>query len=135
MASTRASSCRGAVLLALAVGATVTGCSNVDEPAVRNVASSFARGEPQGRCDLLAPTTLAGLVRDEASSCPEAIGQLPLGSGEVVSVEVWGVDALVHLTDDTLFLTRGEAGWQVSAAACTPGPQAEGPYACQLEGS
>jgi hypothetical protein len=119
----------GRVLVGLVVGLAAAGCSNADEPAVRDVASSFAGGDAQTRCGLLAPGTLPSLLADGA--CPEAIGQLPLGSGGVVSVEVWGVDALVHLTDDTLFLTRTDAGWQVSAAACQS--DGEGSYDCQLE--
>jgi hypothetical protein len=58
---------------------------------------------------------------------------VPLGAGDVVSVEVWGEDALVHLTDDTLFLTRTENGWRVSAGACEPQPDA--PYVCGVEAS
>jgi hypothetical protein len=73
------------------------------------------------------------LVAEEGTSCPEAIGSLPLGRGDVVSVEVWGEDALVHLSDDTLFLTRDAGGWLVSAGACQPG--GDGPYQCQLEAS
>jgi hypothetical protein len=121
---------RGA-LGALLVAA-LAGCASADEPAVRNVASSFAAGDAQARCDLLATGTLTALLADGA--CPEAIGQLPLGRGDVVSVEVWGEDALVRLTDDTLFLTREDAGWRVSAAACqATGP--DRPYECRLEAS
>jgi hypothetical protein len=75
---------------------------------------------------------MTALEQEESSSCPGAIGQLPLGRGDVVSAEVWGEDALVRLTDDTLFLTRTDTGWRVSAAACEPGSQ--GAYRCQLEG-
>jgi len=120
-------------LLVLAAGLAVTGCASADEPAVRDVAASFADGDPQTRCDLLAPATLESLLAEEAASCPQAIGSLPLGSGKVVSVEVWGEDALVHLSDDTLFLTRDAGGWLVSAGACRPG--GDGPYQCRLEAS
>src|SRR3954451_4336065 len=121
------------VLLVLAAGLALTGCANADEPAVRDVASSFADGDAQTRCGLLAPTTMASLVAEEGTSCPEAIGSLPLGRGDIASVEVWGEDALVKLSDDTLFLTRDAGGWLVSAAACQPG--GDGPYQCQLEAS
>jgi hypothetical protein len=121
------------VLLVLGVGLAAAGCSNADEPDVREAASSFAGGDDQTRCGLLAPATLQSLEREEESPCAESIGQLPLGSGDVVSVEVWGADALVHLADDTLFLTRDPAGWLVSAAACEPG--GDGPYECRLEAS
>jgi hypothetical protein len=118
----------GLVLVAALV---VAGCSNAEEPAVRDAAAAFARADAQARCDLLAPTTRSSLEQDQGASCPEAIGQLPVGRGDVTSVEVWGEEALVHLTDDTLFLTRDDGGWLVSAAACTPG--GEGLYECRLE--
>jgi hypothetical protein len=110
----------------------LAGCSSADQPAVRDAASSFAAGDPQTRCELLATATLTSLLADGA--CPEAIAALPLGSGDVVSVEVWGEDALVQLTDDTLFLTRDDAGWRVSAGACEPAG-ADRPYQCQLGAS
>jgi hypothetical protein len=112
--------------------ATAAGCTGADEPAARDVASSFAAGDAQVRCELLAAGTLTSLLAD--GPCPEAIGALPLGRGDVVSVEVWGEEALVHLTDDTLFLTREDVGWRVSAGACTAAG-ADRPYECQLEGS
>jgi hypothetical protein len=118
--------------LAAVLVAALAGCASADEPAVRDVASSFTAGDPQTRCDLLATATLTSVQADGA--CPEAIAALPLGSGDVVSVEVWGEDALVHLTDDTLFLTREDAGWRVSAGACEAAG-ADRPYACQLEAS
>jgi hypothetical protein len=112
--------------------AALAGCANAEQPDVRDVASSFAAGDAEDRCGLLAPGTLTSLLTEGA--CPDVIGQLPLGSGEVMSVDVWGDDALVHLTDDTLFLTRDGAGWRVSAAACQAAG-ADQPYECQLEAS
>ena len=109
--------------------AALAGCSSADEPEVREVASSFAAGDPQARCGLLAPGTLTSLLQQGA--CPQAIGQLPLGGGDVVSVEVWGEDAVVHRTDDTLFLTRDDTGWRVSAAACQAAAE-DRPYECRL---
>jgi hypothetical protein len=121
----------GRVLPVLVAAVAAGGCSSADEPAVRGAASSFATGDAPTRCGLLADTTLASLQQE--GPCPEAIAALPLGRGQVVAVEVWGEDALVRLTDDTLFLTRTDTGWRVSAAACQP--MSEGPYECQLEGS
>jgi hypothetical protein len=121
-----------ALLGAAGVLAAATGCTNADEPAVRTVAASFADGDPQARCDLLAPNTLTALQQEQQAPCAQAVDQLPLGRGQVVSVAVWGEDALVRLTDDTLFLTRTDRGWRVSAGACRPNE--DGPYTCQLEG-
>jgi hypothetical protein len=121
------------VVLALGTaGLAVAGCSNADEPAVRAAAAAFAGGDDQTRCGLLAPSTLESLEQD--GGCPDALGQLGVGRGDVVSVQVWGQDALVHLSDDTLFLTRDDAGWRVSAAACEPAGEGL-PYECQLEAS
>ena len=83
------------------------------------------------RCALLAPATVAALEHDESAPCADALGQLDLPGGQVVSSAVWGDNAQVRLTGDTLFLTRTAAGWKVAAAGCTP--QGEAPYLCRLE--
>jgi hypothetical protein len=122
-----------ALCLPVLVAGTAGACTNADAPEVRDVAASFAGADPAGRCQLLSAATRTALEKDESAPCPAALAGLPVGSGEVRSVEVWGQDALVHLSDDSLFLTRGPQGWQVSAAACEP--DGEGPYVCQVEGS
>jgi hypothetical protein len=114
-------------------GAGLAACSSLSEQEVRDAAAAFTAADPAGRCALLAPGTLASLEREEEAPCAQAVGQLPLGSGEVTSVQVWGEDALVRLSDDTLFLTLTDRGWQVSAGACEPQPDA--PYVCRLEAS
>jgi hypothetical protein len=122
------------VATAAAVAGTLllTGCGSLGADEVQSVASAFAADDVPARCDLLAPSTLASLTQD-APTCEAAIQDLPLGSGHVVSVEVWGEEAQAKLADDTLFLTRTADGWRVMAAACTP-QGAERPYDCQLEG-
>jgi hypothetical protein len=116
----------------VAVAALLAGCANPAADDVRAVAAAFAAGGPQQRCDLLETGTLSALDA-EGQPCAVAIAALPVGSGEVTSVAVWGADALVHLSDDTLFLTLAGTGWRVSAGACEPAT--EGPYECQLEGA
>jgi hypothetical protein len=121
--------------LVLLVGAAVllSGCSSAQRADVEAVATTFAdpAGDPQTRCGLLAPTTLESFEESESAPCTEAIGQLPLEAGEVRSVEVWGGDAQVKLTGDTLFLTETHSGWRVTAAACRP--EHEAPYDCEVE--
>ena len=118
----------GSCVLALA------GCASAQEPEVTRVATAFedASVDPEARCDLLTPKARAQLERAGAS-CGEQVGGLPLEGGEVESVEVWGGNAQVRLSGDTVFLTRTSAGWRVAAAACTP--TAEGPYDCEVEGA
>ncbi len=113
----------------------LSGCGSLDADAVESVAASFAGAadDAAARCDLLAPSTLATLVQEESSPCEDAIGDLPVGTGGVTSVEVWGEEAQAKLADDTLFLTRTSSGWRVMAAACRSRGAGQ-PYDCQLEG-
>lgn len=110
------------------------GCASMQRPEVEEVAttSEDAGAEPETRCGLLAPATLAAFEQDESTSCAQAIGDVPLGGGAVESVEIWGGDAQVRLSGDTLFLTETRAGWRVTAAACRS--RGEAPYDCQVEG-
>jgi hypothetical protein len=110
----------------------VTGCSSTQQPEVQRVAMAFedSGGDAEGRCDLLTPKALAALEKSESTNCADAIGQLPLDGGDVRSVQIWGGDAQVKLSGDTLFLTETHAGWKVSAAACKP--NADAPYDCEV---
>ena len=126
---------RWAVAAGLAAAALLlAGCGGLSDDEVGRVAADFAAGDPGERCALLAPGTLAALMGEESSSCEEALEQVPLGSGEVTEVQVWGEEAQAKLRDDTLFLTRTSSGWRVMAAACRA-QGAEKPYDCQVEGA
>ena len=116
----------GAVLL-------LTGCSAAQQPEVEDVATTFEdpAADPESRCDLLAPNTLAAL--EEGGSCAAVVGQLPLQGGEVTAVEIWGGEAQVRVGGDTVFLTETSAGWRVVAAVCQS--QGDAPYDCEVEGS
>jgi hypothetical protein len=123
---------RSAAIAAAIPVVLLTGCGALSDDEVRDVATSFVAADADGQCALLAPGTLSALEEDGPGGCAAAIADLPLGSGGVTSVEVWGQEAQVVLTDDTLFLTRTGRGWRISAAACTAqGP--ERPYDCRLE--
>jgi hypothetical protein len=119
-------------VVAVAVVTTaVGGCADLQQPEVEQVAAAFTRSGADDRCALLAPATLAALEHDESAPCPDALGQVDLPGGQVVSSAVWGDNAQVQLTGDTLFLTRTDAGWKVAAAGCVP--RGEAPYLCRLE--
>ena len=112
-----------------------TGCSSTQQAEVEQVATTFEdpAADPRTRCDLLAPATLIAFEQDESASCTEAIAEVPLGGdGEIESVEIWGGDAQVRMTGDTLFLTETRAGWRITAAACEE--RHEAPYECGVEG-
>jgi hypothetical protein len=122
-----------ALLAAGALALLVSGCSSAESPEVERVATQFedASGDAQARCDLLMPQTLEQLEQQLKKSCAEGIGDVPLQGGDIVDVQVWGGDALVRLSGDTVFLSKAATGWRVAAAVCTP--QAEGPYDCEVE--
>jgi hypothetical protein len=122
-----------ALLAAGAVVVLVSGCSSAERPEVERVATAFedASGDARERCELLTPQTLEQLEEQLEKPCAEGIGDVPLEGGDVEGVEVWGGDAQVRLSDDTVFLTHTATGWRVAAAVCTP--QAEGPYDCEVE--
>jgi hypothetical protein len=124
---------RAAVVLA-AGAALLAGCSSAAEPEVERVASTFAdpAGDPAERCDQLAPATLAMFEQDMSAPCTDAVQDLPLFGGSVESIEVWGGNAQVKLSGDTVFLTETTAGWRITSAACSP--RAEEPYDCEVDG-
>jgi hypothetical protein len=119
---------------ALAAVALLSGCASLEADDVGTVARAFedSAGDPAQRCELLAPATLSALESDESASCATALEQIPLQGGTVESVEVWGGDAQVRLSGDTVFLAETDAGWRVTAAACQP--RGEAPYDCEVEG-
>ncbi len=123
----RAGRVAAVAVVAMAAG----GCADLQQPEVEQVAAAFTRSGPVDRCALLAPATVAALEYDESAPCADALGQVGLPGGQVVSSAVWGDNAQVRLTGDTLFLTRTDAGWKVAAAGCVP--QGEAPYLCRLE--
>ena len=125
---------RAALAVLGVAGLLLTGCSSMQQPEVEQVAASFedAEADPAARCELLAPATLAALEEEESTSCAEAIEQVPLQGGGIESVQIWGGDAQVRLSGDTLFLTETRAGWRVTAASCRS--KGEAPYDCEVEG-
>jgi hypothetical protein len=123
---------RAGLMLAAVLAAMATaGCAGLQQPEVERVAAAFTQSPAVDRCALLAPATVAALEHDESAPCADALGQLDLPGGQLVSSAVWGENAQVRLTGDTLFLTRTAAGWKVAAAGCTP--HGEAPYLCRLE--
>ena len=114
--------------------ALLTGCAGLQEGEVGRVAGAFEdpAATPAERCALLAPATLQSLESDESAPCTDVIGRVPLPGGAVEAVEVWGGQAQVRLSGDTVFLTETPTGWRVTAAACEP--RGEMPYDCEVEG-
>jgi hypothetical protein len=119
---------------ALAAVALLSGCASIQADDVGTVAGAFedSTGDPVQRCALLVPATRSALESDESAPCADALQQIPLEGGTVKAVEVWGGNAQVRLSGDTVFLAETDRGWRVTAAACQP--RGEAPYECEVEG-
>jgi hypothetical protein len=119
-------------LLAVLVPGLVA-CADLRRPEVEEVAVAFGApgADPASRCALLAPATVATLEHEESTGCAQALGELELPGGTVESIAVWGDNAQVRLSGDTLFLNRTDQGWKITAAGCQPSEEA--PYRCRVE--
>jgi hypothetical protein len=87
---------------------------------------------PARACELLAPGTLSEL-EDTFGRCDRSLPHEHLpGATEVLDVDVYGKNAIVHLDHDVVFLARFDDGWRVTAAGCTP--KRGRPFDCILKG-
>ncbi|GAB3883222.1 hypothetical protein [Terrabacter terrigena] len=118
----------------------LAGCSTGDSPGpagAGQAAEAFAAavtGQPDAACALVAPGTVKELV-DSSGSCAKGITDADLPrAGRALDVEVFGLDAIVRLEHDTMFLAFFDSGWRVTAAGCTPEAR-ERPYSCDLKGA
>jgi hypothetical protein len=84
-------------------------------------------------CELLAPRTLEEVEKSSKAACPKALGDADLAPAETVNTtDLYGSNARVVLTGDTVFLARFGAVWKVTAAGCKPRPDL--PYDCDVKG-
>ncbi|MFG2072251.1 hypothetical protein [Nonomuraea maritima] len=121
-------------LMVLASALLVTGCA-VDTTAPARTAVRFhtavSAGQMENACAMLSAET-AERLPGPGQSCAEALRALRLRpGGDVTEVSVWGGDAQVRLTGDTLFLHRFGDVWRVRAAGCEP--VRDLPYDCEVE--
>ncbi|MGV9454583.1 hypothetical protein [Streptomyces sp. NPDC003635] len=122
----------------LAVGV-LGGCGTVTERRddVHTAATTFEKAIDDGAydrvCALLAPATVEELEESAGSPCATAVSQdSPPPGGPVQRTDLYGNQARVVLSSDTLFLSRFAAGWKVVAADCAPQPNE--PYRCRIKG-
>jgi hypothetical protein len=117
----------------------LTGCSGQGSAEDRNAGAAAvafaasAKDSPSAACELLAPETRKELESTDGPCNSALPQQVASGGGSVREVEVYGKDAIVHLSTDTVFLARFRDGWRVTAATCTP--RGDRPYDCKIKGS
>ncbi|MFD0374415.1 hypothetical protein [Streptomyces sp. NPDC127112] len=131
--------CSAAAVAAVVLGSGGCGASGprqADAVAVAREFQSALSAAGFGRaCALLAPQTR----QEVASGTDDCAGglareQLPVVSGGAADAvaEVYGRQAMVRLSGDTLFLSQFDKGWKVIAAGCTPRPDL--PFDCKVKG-
>jgi len=124
------------ICVLVAFGATACAGSQ-DESALtaaQAYAAALADGDGDVACAVLAPSVRSELEQTTGKACERAIldeGVVTEGHG--LEVLVFGTSAQVRLDDDTVFLSRFQDGWHVTAAACSPTPR--GVYDCRVKAS
>jgi hypothetical protein len=125
------------VAAAVVTGVLLTGCSHhADESAgtsAEDMLSAAAAGNGARACQLLSPSTRSDLEQSSGKPCRKAILEEHLTGGQIRKVEVFDTMAVVYLTGQTVFLSRFDSAWLVTAAACTPVPHR--PYDCAIQGA
>lgn len=121
-----------------AVAATVLGCGTQDDrAAVRAAVSAFVAAQSAGDgalgCAQLTAQAREALERDAGGrSCASAIQDVRVRGTGVASVAVYAAQAQVELAGgDTVFLSRGDQGWRISAAGCRG--RGDEPLDCEIE--
>jgi hypothetical protein len=118
-------------VLALTTACAAPGTDGVTRAADDWLAAARAK-DATTLCRLLTPAAAESAVTGD-QTCPQAVGDLRLpGAGPVGQVEVWSDRAQVKAGADTLFLTKIDGDWRVSAAGCTARPGR--PYDCEVSG-
>lgn len=126
----------------LAAPLVLGGCSGAHDGAVREAASTFydsvAAGDGAAACALLAARARSEVEQATQRSCDE--GLLTEDLPEVArpdEVQVFGTMAQVRFVPtadgpgETVFLSRYDDGWRVTAAGCTPRGE-DTAYDCQV---
>jgi hypothetical protein len=123
----------------VAVPALAAGCSsvgpdsaNADSAALR-FHEALASHQPAAACGLLAPRTVQEVEQSAQAPCPKGLTDANVpGASTVTATDVYGSNARVVLSGDTVFLARFGRQWKVTAAGCKPKPDL--PYDCDVKG-
>ncbi|WP_031007976.1 hypothetical protein [Streptomyces sp. NRRL F-5727] len=130
----RASGVLLAVLLLGGCGASAAREDGATE-AGRRFAAALAAGDYRAGCALLAPETREQVEEDGRTPCALGLREAGLPpAGLARGVDVYGREALLRMTADTLFLSQFDAGWLVTAAGCEEQATEDEPYRCAVKG-
>ena len=122
----------GIVVLASAVS-----CGAPADSAASNAARAFHdsvdRADGLTACAALSARARSELEQSAGRPCPAAVLEESLPPlSEPIEARVYGTAAQVGSARDTVFLSRFDEGWKVTAAGCTREPT--GVYDCLIQG-
>ncbi|MGW7270913.1 hypothetical protein ACWGH5_10370 [Streptomyces sp. NPDC054864] len=122
--------------------AALSGCGSVQEredsasAAVIRFQANLRTADNARGCAALAPGTRDEVEQNAELPCARALSDAGLPKAgpadEVRVVDVYGRQARVVTSRDTLFLSSFPGGWKVTAAGCTERPAM--PYQCLIKG-
>lgn len=125
-------------LVAVVSAAALCACNGPGAAGAADTARSFeqlAPEDPATACDLLSGHTREAVEKQTDKGCAEGLADADLPKpSQVQSVDVYGHDARVVMSEDVVFLARFEEGWKVTAAGCRPGAVEDEPYDCDVSG-
>lgn len=121
----------------IVVATTAVACGSSAEDGARETARTFelalVRAEAGKACSLLSDRAVSEVEKASGRPCADSIlGEARGEAGGARDVSVFGRAAQVVFDGDTVFLSRFEEGWRVTAAACSP--TAGGLYDCVISG-
>ncbi|KAA6210937.1 hypothetical protein [Streptomyces filamentosus] len=126
----------GALLAALLLGGCGASAAREDgaADAGRRFAAALSAGDYRTGCALLAPDTREQVEEDGRTPCRTGLREAGLATAVPVrAVAVYGQEAQLRMTGDTVFLSRFDGGWLVTAAGCEA-RGADEPYRCAVQG-
>jgi hypothetical protein len=113
----------------------LVGCSSTSSGEAQSAAARFYdayRGhDGAAACALLAPATRAEVESASGKSCADGLLEEKLSGTNPRHASVYGDQAQVLMSGDTVFLAKFPLGWRVVAVGCTP--VREKPYDCDVE--
>jgi hypothetical protein len=128
---------RSRLLTGLVLLSAFSACGSSAEQPAADVVTAFrdaiAGKDGKAACAVLAPRTAEELEQSAAKPCAEAILEeepsAPVGQPQI---QTYGSMAQAKYDGETLFLSRFDEGWLVTAAACTM--SAGDLYDCAVKG-
>ena len=114
----------------------LAGCAAPADPGARSatelLSAALAAGDGSAACRELSAAARAQVASVTGRSCAEGVLERLPDPGRARRAEVWGSQAQVRTSHDTVFLSHFAGGWKVVAAGCTPRPGQ--PYDCKVSG-